>query len=217
MEASFWHNKWKRDEIGFHRDQVSPFLTKYGERFFQKGEVVFVPLCGKSLDMLYFLSKGMKVIGVELSEKAVKQFFLENEIQYHEESTQDFKIYQAENIKIYCGDLFNLENSELKDITHVYDRASMVALPMDLRKNYISFMHKNFKSTPYFLEALSFDNDEVGPPFSIPQIRVKECFSDIYEIEKLETIRLTGDKIGVHKDKVTEQGISIYHMSPLEE
>ena len=43
---------------------------------------VFVPLCGKSLDMVWLLEQGFSVTGCEISELAVQQFFTENSIPY---------------------------------------------------------------------------------------------------------------------------------------
>ena len=48
----------------------------------KSGCSIFVPLCGKTLDLIWLNEKGHTVMGCELSEVAAKQFFEENKIPY---------------------------------------------------------------------------------------------------------------------------------------
>ncbi|WP_246614962.1 hypothetical protein [Agarivorans litoreus] len=78
MHEQFWHQKWEKDEIGFHEGEVNRFLYDYFNVLkLAAGARVFVPLCGKTRDIAWLLDKGMKVVGVELSEHAIKQLFAE--------------------------------------------------------------------------------------------------------------------------------------------
>ena len=76
MEEGFWQARWQRNQIGFHRQEVNPGLKKYWPTLqVAPGRCVFVPLCGKSLDLLWLAEQGYCVLGVELIEKAVVDFF----------------------------------------------------------------------------------------------------------------------------------------------
>ena len=132
-----WINRWENNKIGWHAEQVNRHLIKYLDKFdLSTGESIFVPLCGKTNDMLFLLEKDLKVIGVEISNLAIEQFFSENQTDYVVSQIDKFILYEGTGIKIYCGDFFDLESRHLENITAVYDRASLIALNEDLRQKY---------------------------------------------------------------------------------
>ena len=66
MEAAFWHERWQRGEIGFHEAQPNALLTAFFERLTLPADSrVFVPLCGKTRDIPWLLSQGLRVAGAE--------------------------------------------------------------------------------------------------------------------------------------------------------
>ncbi len=69
-------------KIGWHRQSVNSKLIEFYliVLALQSGDSIFVPLCGKSQDMVYLLEQGFKVIGVEVSQLAIEQFFSENHL-----------------------------------------------------------------------------------------------------------------------------------------
>ena len=59
MDANFWLQKWENNQIGFHENKPNPLLVKYFHILsLEKGSRIFLPLCGKSLDMAWLLSRG---------------------------------------------------------------------------------------------------------------------------------------------------------------
>lgn len=79
MNEAFWHERWARNEIGFHLGEVNPYLLRHWPSLaLPNGARVLVPLCGKSLDMAWLVEQGFTVVGVELSEKAVRAFLTSN-------------------------------------------------------------------------------------------------------------------------------------------
>ncbi|MBV1885856.1 MAG: thiopurine S-methyltransferase, partial [Parvibaculaceae bacterium] len=76
MEASFWHQRWQKNEIGFHQSDTDAQLVKHFPQLqLQAGNRVFLPLCGKTLDIAWMLDQGYQVAGAELSEIAIEQLF----------------------------------------------------------------------------------------------------------------------------------------------
>ena len=74
MHAEFWQARWARSEIGFHLPEVNPYLQQYWPALgLPEGARVLVPLCGKSLDLVWLVEQGHAVIGVELAERAVQE------------------------------------------------------------------------------------------------------------------------------------------------
>lgn len=214
MEKNFWINKWESGEIGFHQEIYNKFLTKYWKDFTKHTGTVFVPLCGKTRDMLYLLEEGYEVIGVELSELAVREFFHTNRINYSITETQRFNIYRGDNLTIYCGDLFDLGEDDLGEIDFVYDRASIVALPFELRTSYIKFMFEKLVKAKYFLLTIEFDDHEIGPPFSINEKMVINYFSDRYNVAFKDYEKFTTQDIQVHTGKVSYSQNNLFLMNP---
>ena len=114
MEEGFWQARWQRNQIGFHRQEVNPGLKKYWPTLqVAPGRCVFVPLCGKSLDLLWLAEQGYCVLGVELIEKAVVDFFAEHKMSPTVIQQGAFKRYSAGSISILCGDFFALSADDL--------------------------------------------------------------------------------------------------------
>jgi hypothetical protein len=73
IDAKFWLERWEQKEIGFHKKEVHPgLLFAQNQLNLMSGQICLVPLCGKSLDLLWFARQGLKVVGVELSSIACK-------------------------------------------------------------------------------------------------------------------------------------------------
>jgi thiopurine S-methyltransferase len=205
MKKEFWLEKWKNNQTGFHKDFTHPLLVKYIEELgIQKGDTVFVPLCGKSLDMLWLNNQGYQVLGVELSELAVEQFFSENNLIYKKSTINNFDVYQYENITLYVGDFFDLNNALVSKIKAVYDRAAFIALPDDLVKSYVDKMFNIIPSeTHYLLITLEFikTSGPKGPPFSSSDDKVKQLFNKYSSIKVLQE-----EDILSREQKFKEQG-----------
>ena len=128
-----WISRWESNRIGWHTDKVNSQLIEYlDELKLSSQEAIFVPLCGKSLDMNYLIQKNFKVIGVEMSELAIQQFFEENNLSYTISKEEEFEVYEGDRIIIYCGDFFDLQSKHLDNVKAVYDRASLIALDLSL-------------------------------------------------------------------------------------
>jgi len=137
MNPEFWLENWKNNKIGFHQQITNPYLTAFWRQLdFTAGCQVFVPLCNKSLDMLWLCQRGHKVLGVEVSDLAVGNFFYENGLTYNKVKKDGFQHYQAERLAILQSDFFNLTAGHLLDVQGVFDRASLIALPLELRQKY---------------------------------------------------------------------------------
>ena len=127
-----WISRWEGNRIGWHAEQVNRHLVQYYDRFDLSGEdSIFVPLCGKSNDMRFLLENNLKVIGVEMSNIAIEQFFSENHLDFIVSDVDKFTLYEGARIKLYCGDFFDLKVKHLENVRAIYDRASLIALNED--------------------------------------------------------------------------------------
>jgi len=188
MEPDFWYQRWQKKEIGFHKDQPNIYLKRHWESLNTPAESrVFVPLCGKSLDMVWLTQQGHKVLGVELSEVAVREFFESLDVSPEVTEIEDFTHFRSESISIYCGDIFSLKASHLSEVQAVYDRGALVALPPEMRKSYAKHLSLHLPISVNGL-LITFDYDEnllQGPPFSVPEKEVLNLFGTDNDVTQL--------------------------------
>lgn len=198
MDANFWHQRWQQQQIGFHQQQVNPLLSRYWPALdLQPGAPVLVPLCGKSLDMLWLLDQGHPLVGVELSSMAIEAFFAENNLQplaCHQGALAGWRI---DDLTLLCGDFFALtlgiEGQSAEGFAAIYDRAALIALPPSMRDAYIDKLVSVLRPDgQILLITLQYPPEErQGPPFSITEAEVYARFSSRFRIEKLDSETLT--------------------------
>lgn len=201
MEASFWHERWESNQIGFHGSTENPLLVKHFQSLaLNEGNRVFLPLCGKTRDIAWLLSQGYAVAGAELSEIAITQLFEELQLTPRVTDLDKQKLYQAENIDIFVGDIFNLSTDRLGDVHAIYDRAALVALPEALRKQYTQHLRKITQQAQQLLICFEYDQSKIdGPPFSVVENEVHQHYSDNYTLKLLEKGTVSGGLRGKHE------------------
>ena len=154
MHPEFWHQRWADNQIGFHQDTPTPLLLKHWPALdIPAGAQVFVPLAGKSLDMAWFAAQGYRVLGVELSQLAIEQFFVEHGLQPDIRESKYGRHYSANGIELICGDAFALDAQALHDCVAVFDRAALIALPPELRQRYAREVYAKLPADCSYLPA----------------------------------------------------------------
>jgi thiopurine S-methyltransferase len=185
MQSQFWHDRWELNDIGFHQAEIHPLLTDYWRTLGIVQGQVFVPLCGKTLDMAWLRQQGHRVLGIELSPLAIRDFFTEQSLEYSTRPLEGFEIYEGAGIQLLCGDYFALKPEHLAQVEAVYDRAALIALPKDLQSRYAEHLLKILPQRPPIL-LISFEYDQAemdGPPFSTSRQRIEDLFGEAYRIE----------------------------------
>jgi thiopurine S-methyltransferase len=191
MKKDFWLERWEKEEIGFHQDEFNPYLRQYWQDLHvARDSVVFVPLCGKSRDMLWLREQGNQVLGVELSAIAVQAFFKENGYAPQHVSRGRFDRCEADGVRILCGDFFDLARVDLANVTAVYDRASLIALPPEMRERYVRHLVSILPSaTQILLITVEYPQTEMqGPPFSVSPDEVEAVYREHAEVRQLANL-----------------------------
>jgi len=194
MDATFWHQKWSSNDIAFHENEFNPQLLKYlAVLALPKGSRVLVPLCGKTLDIAWLLAQGYRVAGIELSELAVEQLFMQLNIQPKITDLGQLKHYGGKNIDLFVGDIFALSQKILGAVDAIYDRAALVALPSELRQRYSQHLVELSQQAPQLLICYDYDQTlQAGPPFSISSAEVNRHYQDCYDLKCVESIAVVG-------------------------
>lgn len=180
MDADFWRERWQLGQTGFHKSKVNPLLQRWWRELAPAPQAtVFVPLCGKSLDMLWLGEQGHPVLGVELSRLALEDFVGEHGLACQWRPDNHFEIAECGWLTLYCGDYFALSSKQLQAVTVIYDRAALIALPPPMRRRYVAHLRKHLPGG-WRLLLITLDypqSDRTGPPFSVPDDEVRELFT----------------------------------------
>ena len=197
-EHEKWHARWAAGRIGFHQPVVNPELVgRWPELVPNAACTVLVPLCGKSLDMLWLHARGHRVIGVELSERACRAFFEENALQYTTREVGQHLIFEADDqrLVLWCGDFFTITDEQLGRVDAFYDRAAIVALPPECWAQYAHQFDALVSDTATGL-MLVFDYPQAereGPPYSVSATDVSVHFGEYFHCALVDCIELTAD------------------------
>lgn len=194
MDASFWHQRWENNETGFHESVVNPLLLKHVNSLkLTDGSRIFLPLCGKTLDIGWFHSKGYRVAGVELSELAVRELFSELALDPQITTNGDLLVFQADNISIFVGDVFHLTADILGNVDAMYDRAALVALPQAIRVRYSEHLCAITNRAKQLLLCIEYEQSLMeGPPFSVIGKEINTLYSSAYTMTHLESREIVG-------------------------
>lgn len=199
MEAEHWLDRWKDQRIGFHQSSVNSHLQQFWHRLVPAPREdgadigVFVPLCGKSLDMIWLREQGHSVLGIELSDIAVEDFFRENgltpkvtEMTRSDACHAPMRRFEVEGLTLLQGDLFDLLPEDMAGVDRVFDRASLIALPPEMRERYVAQMQRILPSPiPTLLVTMEYDQAQMsGPPFAVHESEVRA----LYEPEQSVTL-----------------------------
>lgn len=218
MEHAFWLRCWQEGRTGFHQSRVLPLLQKFWPQLaLPPGSRVFVPLCGKSLDLLWLASQGHRVLGVELSPLAVAQFFEEHGLQPQVHASRYGTHHIARQIEIICGDAFGLDAEVLSDCAAVYDRAALIALPPEVRVAYAEQLMARLRpGCQGLLVTLEYPQQEMqGPPFSVPQAEVLRRYGPGWHVALLDERDILAHEPGFAARGLSRLRTAVYRLDRL--
>jgi thiopurine S-methyltransferase len=188
LQPEFWQARWRTGQIGFHQSRVDRNLEEHWpELGVAKSSRVFVPLCGKSLDILWLVERGHSVAGVELSAVALESFCMEHGIPARRRTLGRFDVYETERLELYCGDFFAITPDILGAVSAVYDRAALISWVPELRESYA--LHMTALTTPgtqTLLVTMEYPQAQMsGPPFSVGAGEVAHLYGRSHAIREL--------------------------------
>ncbi|XP_055451140.1 thiopurine S-methyltransferase isoform X2 [Psammomys obesus] len=149
-----WQDKWVTRQIAFHQE--------HGHKFADRGHTV---------------------VGVEISEIGIREFFSEQNISYTEEPLTEIagaKVFKSSsgNISLYCCNIFDLPRANIGKFDRIWDRGALVAINPGDRDRYADFMLSTLrKGFHYLVAVLSYDpTKHAGPPFYVSDAELKRLF-----------------------------------------
>jgi len=188
VQPDFWLDRWRTAQIGFHQAAVDRRLKAYWPLLnLPANSPVFVPLCGKSLDLIWLREQGHSVMGVELAPVALESFCMEHGIPARRRVLSDFDVYEADGFTLLCGDYFKLTPAQLGGVSAVYDRAALISWAPAAREAYVKHLTSlTSPGTQTLLIAVEFPPEQMqGPPFPLTPKTIDNLYAGQYSIEEL--------------------------------
>ncbi len=217
MDRTFWHERWQHNEIGFHQQEFNAHLQDFwGQLAAPAGGLVFVPLCGKSRDLLWLRARDSRVLGVELSPIAVHDFFAENALTPQVTRQGVFDRYEADGLAILCGDFFDLTPEVMQGVAGVYDRASLIALPPELRPRYAGHSAAILPAAANtLLVTMEYPQNEMnGPPFSVREDEVRRLYEKRYTVTCLYSKDILAENPRFRERGLSALAEKVYWLAP---
>lgn len=209
MDPAFWLDRWQTRQIGFHRSNVHPMLERWWPTLAVPADArVYVPLCGKSLDMVWLAVRGHQIVGSELSAIAVQDFFGERQTAATTTARGPFSRHTAGAFEILEGDALQLTPELLGPVQAAYDRAALIALPPDMRAHYVeSFARLMPAGSSVLLIAFEYaQHMKSGPPFSVEPDEIQSRYEPHFQVQELERVDVIDSS-----PKFVEAGITSLH------
>lgn len=219
----FWLDIWREGRTYFHREGIHPDIITYWPKLqLPPQSKILVPLCGKSIDMVWLIQQGHQVTGIELSEEAIKQFATEQNISLQKDELVNAKHYFNDNISLWVADIFSLDMALIPKVDAIYDRAALIALPETLRQAYVTRCLQWLNPHGYILlKTMDYPQEDMeGPPFSVSDDEVKRLYQECQSIELLSCT----ERINDPNDHLVARGLKRvfdkvwlikYHWQPL--
>lgn len=199
MEADFWHRRWRKNEIGFHEEDGNHLLKTYIEKLGLPADArIFVPLCGKTRDIAWLLSQGFSVVGIELDKLAVEQLFAELDVIVEHNTVDGFEHKQAsisdgQSLDIFTGNFFAFNEAIMGTIDAVFDRAALVALPEEMRKQYAQHLLALSNKCEQLLVCYEYaDGLLQGPPHSVNYEEVMRHYGKEMSVKQVYREKVEG-------------------------
>jgi thiopurine S-methyltransferase len=209
LQPDFWHKRWQIGQIGFHQSVVDRNLERYWPDLgLVGGSRVFVPLCGKSLDLLWLRERHQSVTGVELSAVALESFCMEHGVPARRRVLEHFDVYEAPKLQLYRGDLFALTSELLGPVSGVFDRAALISWAPEVRAAYAAHLAAlTSPGTQTLLVTMEYPQSQMaGPPFSVSADEVQRLYAPNHAIQ-----RLSVQDVLANESRLRSRGLTQLH------
>ena len=210
LVLTFASLQWNNNQIGWHESDVHHSLSKHGDTIIPNFSVkedetcseqvrVFVPLCGKTVD-LAFLARHPSVsdvVGVDGIQQALLEFTKEQpdlRITKQTGGSDAYGRFTGKGLTLLKGDFFDLQQGDTGGrFDAVWDRASFIAINPSLREEYVKVMGRLIKPGGVLLvSTIEYTGTEeamqMGPPFSVPESEVRKWYENEAWVESVELV-----------------------------
>lgn len=194
--TEYWTKLWNTSTTPWHEQNVNSFLLRHADELIDNREHIriFVPLCGKTVDMKWLADKGHTVVGLDCSHLALESFFNEHALEFTTEPVNRLNgvLYKSTtlSISLYCCNVMEFDKANEERFDAVWDHGSLVAVRLADIPRYVEVIRSLMTDDcRYLLETVDYDKKLYdGPPNSFADADViQELFGDHFCCRKLST------------------------------
>ncbi len=203
---NFWKERWQQGQTGWHNATVNQNLQKHHAVLFKtQAPTIFVPLCGKTLDMRWLADQGARIFGVDLVRQALDEYCIEQAFTPQESQTDGIPTLTTDKHTLFHGNVFDITTEQIGEVDAIFDRAALVALPLELRQGYANHCLSLLKPGGTIL-LITYDSpvgDDQGPPFPVRKGTVESLYSAASSCTQLDEVLMTAD----NDERLQKRGI----------
>ena len=188
MEQAFWRDRWTTRQIGFHQPHPNELLVAHAS-FLDGLRRIYVPLCGKSMDLSFLRQRGHEVIGSEFVGQAVRELFAELRESPAPATAGPFITHAVPRLMILQGDALQVEPDHAGgQVDGVYDRAALVAVaPADRARLVASYRRLLRPGGRLLVVVFDYDQSRLnGPPWAVSREEVAGLFGQLGRVRLLD-------------------------------
>lgn len=191
MTVGMWKECWNTPNVEFHNPQLNELFVKYHQRMLTRpGMRIFVPLCGKAVEMKWLVDHGHKVVGLEAAPVPCKAFFEENGIPYNVKEMKGIHGEKYEsldhNIVIYSCDFFLFTADICGEFDGIWDSGGLNSMDVEDREAYIRRIRTLMgKGCVNLTEFVNFDKSMVDITWSMTKEELQKVFGEGFIVEDL--------------------------------
>lgn len=191
MTVGMWKECWNTPNVAFHNPNLNELFIKYHDKMLTRpGMRIFVPLCGKAVEMKWLVDQGHKVVGLEAAPVPCKAFFEENNIPYeiHEMKGIHGEKYESldHNVVIYCCDFFLFSKDVCGEIDGIWDSGGLNSMDVEDRDKYIHRIRSLMgKGCVNLTEFVNFDKSIVDITWSMTKEELEREFGEGFTVEDI--------------------------------
>lgn len=189
-----WHNSWAVGRTGWHQATVNKHLIQHMNSLTDSRPKlnILVPLCGKSIDMKYLYDLGHTVIGVELVENPVREFFLENNLEFSKINLPRINgiayVSSDGRLQIFCCNFYDFDRDCAGQMDAIWDRCSFSAVEVKDRRKYCDVMRSlMIPGCRYVVDVLDYDSNYRDiPPYAMSLDELQQHFGSEIKVVVLD-------------------------------
>ncbi len=154
---------------------------------------------------------------VELSAAAVESFCMEHGVLARRRTLADFNLYEAGELRLFCGDFFKLTAQLLGPVSAVYDRAALISWAPELRVPYVEHLAAlTAAGTQTLLIVLEYPQAQMtGPPFSVSAGDIERLYERHHAIRELSRQNILATEPRLQSRGITELHEVCYQLTRL--
>lgn len=176
-----WQTHYDDNDLSWDLGHVAPpFVRLFEEKVIPPGSLI-VPGCGQGHEVIFFAERGFQVTGVDYTSGAVALL---------RRSLKNKKL----DARVLRRNFFDLDDSHNHAYDNLLEQTFFCAIHPDERTAYVDTVCRILKPGGMLAGLFYETGEEGGPPFNTTEDHIRDHFSELFAIERLEKCSFSDEK-----------------------